>query len=151
MRDAPRYLVWPPIALAAPLVAGVLLSSWRPLDVDFPGRVVLALVLSLVFVAVNATAYRAMWRARTGVLPGQPATRILTAWPFSWSRNPLYVGLLALYAALALLARAGWALVLLPVAFLALHFGAVRPEERYLESKFGEDYLAYKRRVRRWV
>jgi protein-S-isoprenylcysteine O-methyltransferase Ste14 len=50
-----------------------------------------------------------------------------------------------------LLFRLPWALVLLVPLFLALHFGIVLPEEKYLESKFGEDYVTYKRQVRRWL
>jgi protein-S-isoprenylcysteine O-methyltransferase Ste14 len=34
---------------------------------------------------------------------------------------------------------------------LVIHWGIIRREERYLEAKFGEPYLAYKARVRRWL
>jgi protein-S-isoprenylcysteine O-methyltransferase Ste14 len=153
MRDAPRYRLWPPLALGIPFVAGLAVSAWRPLGtgVPRPWRMLLAALLSVAFALVNGTAYRMMGRARTGVLPGRPATRILSTGPFRVSRNPLYVGLLLLYASVALLLDAGWALALLPVAFLGLHFGAVLPEETYLAAKFGEEYLSYKRRVRRWL
>jgi hypothetical protein len=41
-------------------------------------------------------------------------------------------------------------LFVVPLA-LVLHFGVILPEERYLEAKFGERYLALKREVRRWI
>ena len=45
----------------------------------------------------------------------------------------------------------GWLLGLAPVALAIVYVTAVRPEEAYLEQKFGAEYLAYKRRVRRWL
>ena len=52
--------------------------------------------------------------------------------PFRVSRNPLYVGLLALYLGMALLAPTFWGLLLLPAAAWLPLWGAIRPEERYL-------------------
>ena len=71
--------------------------------------------------------------------------------PYRLSRNPLYVGLLALYLALALLAPTFWGLVLFPAAVLLVRWGAIRPEERFLHERFGAPYDDYKRRVRRWL
>ena len=36
------------------------------------------------------------------------------------------------------------------LALIVVHFGVIAREERYLERKFGDAYLAYKARVRRW-
>lgn len=76
---------------------------------------------------------------------------MLQSGPFRLSRNPLYVGLIALDVALALLAQSFWALAFVPVGVVALWWGAIRPEERYLSGKFGAEYEAYRTRVRRWV
>lgn len=64
---------------------------------------------------------------------------------------PLYVGLLLLYLAIALLAPSLWGLVLFPAAVLLVWWGAIRPEERFLHERFGEPYDAYCGRVRRWL
>jgi protein-S-isoprenylcysteine O-methyltransferase Ste14 len=56
-----------------------------------------------------------------------------------------------IYTAIATLANALWAIVLLPVALLVTQRGVIEREERYLEGKFGEEYLNYKARVRRWI
>jgi protein-S-isoprenylcysteine O-methyltransferase Ste14 len=76
---------------------------------------------------------------------------ILDQGPFGLSRNPLYLGLIVLGVALALLWPSFWALVLVPVGVVALWWGAILPEERYLSAKFGADYDAYCFRVRRWL
>jgi protein-S-isoprenylcysteine O-methyltransferase Ste14 len=85
------------------------------------------------------------------LLPGQPTHEMIEEGPYRVSGNPLYVGMLALYLGLALLSPTTWALVLFPAAAALLHWGAVRPEERFLTRRFGEQYDAYARRVRRWL
>jgi protein-S-isoprenylcysteine O-methyltransferase Ste14 len=88
---------------------------------------------------------------RTALLAGGSTHVILARGPFGWSRNPLYVGLIALDVALALLWPSLWALALVPLGVAALRWGAVLPEERYLSAKFGAEYDAYRARVRRWL
>ena len=56
-----------------------------------------------------------------------------------------------IYAGIASLANALLAILLLPVALLVIQRGVIEREERYLERKFGEEYLRYKARVRRWI
>jgi Phospholipid methyltransferase len=63
-----------------------------------------------------------------------------------FSRNPGYLSLTMLYAGIAVLRNALWAVVLLPVVVYV-----IEREERYLERTFGEEYLNYKAPVHRWV
>ena len=56
-----------------------------------------------------------------------------------------------LYAGIAILRNALWAIVLLPLLLLITQRELIEREERYLERTFGEEYLDYKTRVRRWV
>ncbi len=92
-----------------------------------------------------------MRRARTSVNPSRPTTALLTAGPYRLTRNPMYLAMVIQYVGLALLFNALWAIVLLPLALVIIHFTVIKREERYLEQKFGEDYRAYKARVRRWL
>ena len=70
--------------------------------------------------------------------------------PYRVSRNPLYLGLLALYVGAALIASSWIVLALAPLAFAGLHWGAVLPEERYLSERLGSAYSDYCDRVPRW-
>jgi protein-S-isoprenylcysteine O-methyltransferase Ste14 len=104
-----------------------------------------------VFALWNGWALLMMARHRTGLLPGQSTSTLLERGPFRVSRNPLYVGLIVLDLGLALVGRSFWAVVLLPVGIIALWWGAILSEERYLRSTFGAEYESYQRRVRRWL
>jgi protein-S-isoprenylcysteine O-methyltransferase Ste14 len=56
-----------------------------------------------------------------------------------------------IYTGIAALRNALWAILLLPVALVVIRRGVIEREERYLERKFGEEYLRYKAQVRRWI
>lgn len=146
------FRLWPPVAIAVPFVAGwVGTSVWGdPLTLG-PWRVALGWALVVLFAVWNGWALWLFGRHETGLLPGQATQALIEEGPYRLSRNPLYVGLVALYLGLALLAPSGWALVLTPVAVLLLRWGAILPEERFLRERFGAPYETYAQRVRRWL
>jgi protein-S-isoprenylcysteine O-methyltransferase Ste14 len=76
---------------------------------------------------------------------------LLTTGPYAFSRNPMYVGWALIYAGIAFAANSLWLLVLLPFIAGYVHIVDIRKEERFLERKFGETYLAYKSRVRPYL
>jgi protein-S-isoprenylcysteine O-methyltransferase Ste14 len=148
----PGFRLWPPVAVGVPLALG-LLASWLvgdPMPTSTATRW-LGWLLVAAFVCWNGWALLTMARRRTSLLPGGATTSVIERGPFARSRNPLYVGLLALSVGLALLAGSTWAVVALPVEWALLRWGAVLPEERYLAAKFGPVYDDYTARVRRWL
>ena len=92
-----------------------------------------------------------MRQADTPSNPSKPVERIAKEGPFRYTRNPAYLAITLIYAGIASLANALWAVLLLPVALVVIRRGVIEREERYLEGKFGEEYLSYKARVRRWI
>lgn len=148
----PSFRLWPPVAVGAPLGLGLLLS-WLLGDPLSPSPVTTGLgwLLVATFACWNGWALLTMVRHRTALLPGGATTSIIDSGPFARSRNPLYVGLLVGSAGASLLADSLWALVLLPLEWALLRWGAVLPEERYLAAKFGSEYADYTARVRRWL
>ena len=153
MADAPAFRVWPPLALGIPLLVGVILTATvsDPFSLPHPAARVVGVVLILVFVVWNGWTLVMMGTNQTAVLPGGATRTILDRGPFRVSRNPLYVGLIILNVALALLWPSAWALMCVPVGTALLFWGAIVPEERYLSAKFGDEYAAYRSRVRRWI
>lgn len=149
----PDFRLWPPVAVFGPLVAGIALTEWlgeAPL-VDPGWARPIGWVLLGLFALWNGWSLLLMRQHRTGLLPGQETRVILDRGPFGISRNPLYVGLVALHVAIALLWPSLWALALTPAVVAGLWWGAISPEERYLQAKFGDQYAGYCSRVRRWL
>jgi protein-S-isoprenylcysteine O-methyltransferase Ste14 len=85
------------------------------------------------------------------VISLSPQHALIVTGPYRLSRNPLYLGgnvLMFLGAALVLGTPSGLALT---VAHLPLVDRMIRREETQLERTFGEEWLRYRGRVRRWL
>ena len=150
--DTVAFRLWPPVAIGAPLIVGSFATLLWGDPVDLGGwRVPLGWALVLLFVGWNGWSLWLFHRHETGLLPGQATIAMIEEGPYRLSRNPLYVGLLALYVGLALLGPTFWGLVLFPTAVLLVRWGAIRPEERFLHERFGAPYDDYTQRVRRWL
>ena len=97
--------------------------------------------------------FRNFQRAGTTVSPREieKASSLVTTGTYAISRNPMYLGLLLVLAAWTI--ALGQALNLVfPVLFAVLvTVFQIGPEERMLREKFGEAYIAYRKRVRRWI
>ena len=149
--DAPAFRIWPPVALGAPLLVGVIVTASAGDPFPLAPVRVLGLVLFALFALWNGWTLSMMVAHSTAILPGGATETVLDHGPFRFSRNPLYIGLIALDIGLALLWPSAWALLLVPVGIALLFWGAIAPEERYLSAKFGAEYEAYCRKVRRWL
>jgi protein-S-isoprenylcysteine O-methyltransferase Ste14 len=90
-------------------------------------------------------------RAHTSLVPIKPSTALVVRGPYRLTRNPMYLGLLYVYIALALWLGVVWPLILVPLLVLAVQRLAIAKEERYLEQKFGDAYRQYRAHVRRWI
>jgi protein-S-isoprenylcysteine O-methyltransferase Ste14 len=94
---------------------------------------------------------RTIEKAGTPIRTDRPVPRLVTDGPFRYTRNPGYLGLAMLYAGIAVLRNSLWAILFLPLVVYVIQREVIRREERYLERTFGDEYLAFKARVRRWV
>jgi protein-S-isoprenylcysteine O-methyltransferase Ste14 len=152
--DHARVTIPPPLTLVVSLILGLLLHQVFPvgmMSASLPIRLLIAAPLLLGYGVLNFLSIRLMLAGGTALVPHRSTTAVISEGPFSLTRNPLYLSVLMLYAGIAVLVNEVWMLCLLPVMLVALDRGAVIHEEEYLERKFGDQYLEYKRRVRRWI
>ena len=151
-KDTPSVISYPPMVFLGALGAGWLLNWLFPL----PPHVsllwyVAGRILSLCGTSLGLWGVYALHRAGTHVRPELPVTALVTDGPFRYSRNPLYVALTTIYVATIFYTGMWWLAVTLVPALAFVHWKIVMREEQYLESRFGENYRAYKARVRRWI
>ncbi|HSM18264.1 MAG TPA: isoprenylcysteine carboxylmethyltransferase family protein [Gemmatimonadales bacterium] len=137
----------PPTYFLLALVATVLLHFLWPLrhywglPWSLVGTVPLAVGMSL-----SVLADREFKRYQTTVKPFEPSTALVTAFPFSVSRNPMYLGLTAMLLGVALLLGSVSALVPAVVFVVLMDRRFIRIEERMLAEQFGDEWSAYQRR-----
>ena len=154
--DRPDLLVFPPVLPLGGLALGFFQEWLFPLAGKLPwlrepGWRICAAILLLVGFGLIVSSLMAMMRARTAVNPRYPTLHLVETWPFTWSRNPMYLGGNLALLGLGFAFRLPWVFVLFPVLVLICHYGVVLREENYLERKFGLAYRAYKARVHRWL
>jgi protein-S-isoprenylcysteine O-methyltransferase Ste14 len=111
----------------------------------------LSLVVRLGGIAFGVWGLLALRRARTNICPLKSTAAILTTGPYRLSRNPAYTGFSIALVGVALVWNSLWGALLLIPLLITLHYGVILREERYLESKFGEEYRQYCSRVRRYL
>ena len=151
-QDNPGGRVPPPLTYLLTLLLGLLLN--RRFHVPFlPHGVTRVLGWPLVGggLALATWFVRTMRGADTTLDVDKPVSSLVQNGPFRYSRNPGYLSLAMIYAGIAILRNALWAILLLPLLLLMIQRKLIEREERYLQRTFGEEYLPYKRRVRRWV
>ncbi|MFC2029404.1 methyltransferase family protein [Chloroflexota bacterium] len=137
----------PPQHLVGLVLGGVAQSlfpralSANPLVADLIGLPLIAAGMGL-----------AVWSVRAaGEIDIESPDKLLVSGPYSFIRNPMYVGWALLYLGIAFVVNSVWiAALLVPVAAFT-HFFEVRQEERVLGEQFGDDYVEYQGRVRRYI
>jgi protein-S-isoprenylcysteine O-methyltransferase Ste14 len=151
-KDHPNVIAPPPLIFFSGLLAGGIVDWFSPLAV-LPSILSSLVGSLLVFsgLSVIAIAFLQMRSARTNIEPWKPTTRILDKGVFGVSRNPVYLAMIAVYCGVAFLYNSAWFLPFLPFCVLAIHYGVILREETYLERKFGDEYVSYKGRVKRWI
>ena len=155
MQDYADVVVKPPLLFAGALLLGCLLSWLIPIGPGLGAANGRALAvggsLALAGLALGVLSIREFRRASTSVVPGEPSTTLLETGPYRFTRNPIYIGLVILYFALAIVLTSAWMLVLLIPVLIILQRGVVEREEAYLKAKFGQVYRQYQARVPRWL
>ena len=142
----PPVLIW----LAALIVIGLL--SLLPCDImpnlDNCGWLLVVFAAILGFSGINE--FR---KAQTTVDPLNPAEAevLVTKGVYSFSRNPMYLGLLLLLIAASLFGQTLMGLVVSAAFVIAMNGLQIKPEEHRLNARFGDKYRKYRLEVGRWI
>ena len=151
-RDTAGVIAPPPVIYLAFLLIGFGADALWPAAVLPQGPRYAAGTAAMVLgLALGLAAVHQFRRHETPFNPHQPSTALITAGPYRYSRNPIYLALNLLYAGLSIAADNPWTLAMLAPALIVMHYGVITREERYLERKFPDAYRRYKATVRRWL
>jgi protein-S-isoprenylcysteine O-methyltransferase Ste14 len=144
-------LIRPPFVYLVAIALGVMLQLAMPLPFFAPALgMVVGVSLGVVAMALFVSSVGKFRAAGTAVPANRPTTAIVRAGPYRFSRNPIYLAFSLLHLGIAIWVNSLWLLATLAAALALMHI-VIRREERYLERKFGAEYLEYKASVRRWL
>ena len=145
-------VVRPPLVYLAAIVIGLVLGfawplAFLPRGFGIPVGSVLVVIAVMLFFHSTAK-----FRAAGTPVPGnRPTTAIVRTDSYRYSRNPIYVAFTLLQLGLAAWTNDLWLIATLTVAIAVMSTVVIPREEKYLERKFGREYLDYKAKVRRWI
>lgn len=151
-KDTPSVIAPPPLIYLSGLLLGGIVSWFYPFPF-LPKTLAIIIGILLIFVGIGVIAliWKQMRDVKTNIEPWKPTTAILDTGFYAVSRNPIYLAMILIYLGASCLFNSIWFLPFLPMAILIINYGVILREEKYLEAKFGAEYLNYKSRVRRWI
>jgi len=142
----------PPLPCLVGVILGLICDWFWPWPIASQSYALsVGIVLVGVVVGLLVTVIRAFNQNGTAAHPGKETTAIIDTGLFGISRNPAYVTVAVLQAAIGFLVNSVWIVLFILPAVMVIHHVVVLREEAYLEAKFGDEYRRYKSRVRRWI
>jgi protein-S-isoprenylcysteine O-methyltransferase Ste14 len=145
----------PPLAVVLFTAALMGLVSWAvpTFEFMFPARVFFAMSFAAAGAVTIVLGVASFRRAGTTFNPMKPETTssLVVSGVYAFTRNPMYLGSLLVLIGWAIYLSNALAFLLLPVFILYMNRFQIEPEERALTSRFGQEFAAYKSRVRRWL
>ena len=150
--DNAKVKLAPPIVFLGLGLIGVGMEYVAPLSIgiDSPANY-LGLGVIIISIAGLVLMAKLFKRHETAVEPWESTSKIISTGPYRYSRNPIYIIACGVPIGLGIVFNTYWALFAFIPALIVVYYTAIKKEEKYLETKFGQDYLDYKAKVRRWL
>lgn len=150
--DNAQVAFHPPFLLIAAIAAGFgLRAVWPAAFLPYEWAGVAGPIMVAASLGFFAWAVFTMRSGGASIPTHTPTDALVLKGPYAFSRNPIYLSMVALVLGIGLWADSLWFVGLGVVIVVLLNWGVITREERYLERKFGEPYVTYKECVRRWL
>ncbi len=144
----------PPVYALSLGIVMWLLNQYFPLVrfIESPWNKIGMAIIAIAIVLDSSSLFLFL-KKRTTINPMKPTNTegLVTAGLYKITRNPMYVGLLVILFGYAIWLGSLTPFLILPVFYWLITSMQIKPEERILEKKFGEEYLDYKNKVKRWL
>jgi protein-S-isoprenylcysteine O-methyltransferase Ste14 len=141
----------PPLVYSTSIMAGALLTWLWPLPFALPAALPIGSMMVFASILLFLFSVRALRAAGTPLRGNQPTTNIVRTGPYRFSRNPIYLSFFVMQLGIAIWTSSIWMVATLIPAAAVVSRVVVPREERYLESRFGQQYSSYRDSVRRWL
>ena len=150
--DSAHILAAPPFFFIVPLLVGAVVEYFVPTSLlpTLPS-IIIGLLFSWASLPFIILSLRSFYKVKTAFDARRTTTTLVTSSIYKISRNPAYLSLVLFYIGLSFLINSIWILILVIAVIFSLQKFCIEREEKYLEGKFGSQYLEYKKQVRRWM
>lgn len=152
--DSPGVYIPPPLFYAVIFLVAFFIQKIVVInDSLFHSNIAKIVGVSLFVIALLflVTSLRTFFKSKNTLMLIRPASSLQITGIYHISRNPMYVGLAIVYLGIACFIGNWWHLILFPLLLLFVQAFIIHREEKYLFRRFGQEYLDYKAKVRRWL
>ena len=152
--DSPGINFPPPLIYVVFFLAAVFIQKKIAIDDHFfksQISTVIGILFCLLAVNYSVRSMNQFIQTKNTIIPNRPAQSLQTTGIYSSTRNPMYLALVLVYLGLSCLIGNWWNIILFPLLFLVIREFIIKKEEKYLARKFGQEYIDYCHRVRRWL
>ena len=146
----------PPIIFCIFFFTGVILdfifqADLFPVNERDPALLIPGYTVIFISLVMVSTSVQNLKKHNTTHKVNEPTSTLVKTGLFKYSRNPIYLSVIILFVGISVILNSIIILILIIPLFFILDRGIIRREEIYLESKFGNEYTEYKKKVRRWI
>ena len=150
LMNKPKLLppTWLLISILSTIALNFLLPLKHPISPPLSYFGIIIMVLGVVALASQAYLIH---QNNTTIEPFEESIFLVTEGLYRYSRNPIYLGMMLLLIGLWVVLGSLTPLLVIAIFFWLIQEKFIKVEEQMLEDKFGDQYLDYKRKVRRWI
>lgn len=150
----PGVYIPPPLLYVAFFVGAVFIQKRLPISDVLFGKTITKITGTVILMAalfLLIKSLRQFFLTKNTVILIKPASSLQTTGIYAITRNPMYLGLALAYLGITCFIGNWWNVILFPVLLLIVQEYIIKREEKYLSVEFGQEYEAYKNKVRRWL
>jgi protein-S-isoprenylcysteine O-methyltransferase Ste14 len=153
-KDNPGVYIPPPLFYVVTFIAAVFIQRKFPID-DSSFHLRAIKILGIVFIVISlfflVRSLRQFLQSKNSLMTIRPAFSLQINGIYNITRNPMYVGLAIVYLGITCFIGNWWNIILFPLLLVCVQEYIIKHEEKYLARRFGQEYLDYKYKVRRWL
>ena len=153
-KDNPGVYIPPPLFYVLTFIAAILIQSKIKIDDAFfheKGTKITGVIFLIIAIFFLVKSLGQVFQSKNSLITIKPATSLQTTGIYNVTRNPMYVGLAIVYLGISCFIGNWWNIILFFLLLLIIQEYIIKHEEKYLERRFGQEYLDYKLKVRRWL
>ncbi|MET1256479.1 methyltransferase family protein [Aliikangiella maris] len=147
----PSIFIPPPLIVFCIILSGYGLGFLWPININLQWLPNLGILLFSIGCLLALFASQLFFRLKTSIEPWKPTSKVITQGIYRYSRNPIYLAFLFFQLGIGFYFIKFWIVLLTALTFWILDRFVVNKEEVYLQQKFGQEYLNYKKQVSKWI
>ena len=143
----------PPPLIVLVLIVSIYFSSKKIDLINIPLQLEISIFILSAGILIFVNPVLQFIKSKTTVNPIQfeEVNKLVTSGIFKYSRNPMYLGMLMIVLSTSLFYLNIYS-ILTPLLFILwINKFQIKREGEFLIEKFGDEYLSYKKKTRRWI